>query len=62
MVICWIPDLATVGQWRNKRKGSGHWNTETETTVWRQCLKGALIFGTATEPAWHDFARRELGE
>lgn len=57
-MICCTPGLAKEGHWRNK-KGSGYWNAETEATVWRESLKGALIFNIAIEPAWHDLARRE---
>ena len=58
MIHC-TPGLAKEGHWRNKRRGSGYWNAETETTVWRQSLKGSLIFNIAIEPAWNDLARRE---
>ena len=59
IVIHCTPGLAKEGHQRNKRRGSGYWNAETETTAWRQSLKGSLIFDIAIEPACHDLARRE---
>ena len=46
---------------RNRRKGSGRWNTEAETMC-RELPKGTVPFSRAMEPDWDDLAVRELGE